>query len=51
MLERARRRPADDYRACGALSGLQPGRSTRTLGVQPVHALSSIANVETTYGQ
>ncbi len=29
--ERARRRRADHYRACGALAGLPRGRSTRTL--------------------
>jgi len=31
MLERARRRRAEDYRACGALVALLRGRSTRTL--------------------
>jgi len=29
----ARRRRAEDFRACGALSALRPDRSTRTLGI------------------
>jgi hypothetical protein len=33
MLMQARRRRADDYRACGALQSPRAARSTRTLGV------------------
>ena len=43
MLERARRRRAERSCACGALAGLRPARSTRTLGRrEPVSSLASL---------
>ena len=44
-LEQARRRRADHHRACGALAGLRPDRSTRTLGLHGSKGVCSMPRV------
>jgi hypothetical protein len=47
-LGRARRRRAEDYRACGALAVLVPGRSTRTLGIMKAALCLVVVLIEST---